>query len=128
MENNIPDYFKHTLSEMYRLEAQVGHLPQKWKQVWDKLDVLTMTDESTWTRQTSLTTQMVRSLGRAFHKRYTVDILVRGKMVRSADLSSMIHSHRFEKHTFTTLANCDNCGSILLGKVWKYVWHTTCMG
>ena len=117
MENHIPDAFKHMLSEIYKMEAHMGRLPQKWKQVWDKLEVQSTTDDSTWTRQTSLTTQMVRSLGRAFHKRYTVDILVRGKMVRSADLSSMIHSHRFEKHTFTTLANCDSCGSILLGKV-----------
>lgn len=37
----IPDAFSHLLEEIRRLEAELGHLPQKWKVLWDKLELPT---------------------------------------------------------------------------------------
>lgn len=42
----VPDAFSHLLEEIHKLETELGHLPQKWKVLWDKLD-LPMTDSLT---------------------------------------------------------------------------------
>lgn len=34
----VPDAFSHLLEEIHRLENELGHLPQKWKVLWDKLE------------------------------------------------------------------------------------------
>ncbi|CAG7827012.1 unnamed protein product [Allacma fusca] len=39
INNVIPDAFQHCLNEIYRMETDVGHLPQQWKQHWDKLEI-----------------------------------------------------------------------------------------
>lgn len=36
---SVPDAFSHLLEEIHRLEADLGHLPQKWKILWDKLEL-----------------------------------------------------------------------------------------
>lgn len=116
VESFIPDAFTRLLTNINKQEADSGLLPQKWRQVYDKLE--TTKEEQTLTRQSSLSTQMVRQVGETLHKKSTLDILVRGKQTRSADVTSIYNqSHKFEKHTFTTLANCDTCNGILLGKV-----------
>lgn len=35
----VPDQFSHLLEEIHRLETELGHLPQKWKVLWDKLEL-----------------------------------------------------------------------------------------
>jgi hypothetical protein len=35
----IPDAFSYNLEEMHRLEMDLGHLPQKWRVLWDKLEL-----------------------------------------------------------------------------------------
>lgn len=35
----IPDAFSYLLEEMHRLEMDLGHLPQKWRVLWDKLEL-----------------------------------------------------------------------------------------
>lgn len=46
----VPDQFTHLLEEIHKLETELGHLPQKWKVLWDKLE-LPNTDSLTvgWT-------------------------------------------------------------------------------
>lgn len=117
LDNHIPSSFSHYLNKFHQLEVDKGLLPQKWKQVWEKLE-LPSENEFTLTREPSFTLQHVRSLSRSLHRKSTLDILVRGKMVRSSDMSGVYsHSHRFDKHTFTTLTYCDICSQMLLGKV-----------
>ena len=40
-ERIVPDAFSHLLEEIHRLETELGHLPQKWKVLWDKLELPT---------------------------------------------------------------------------------------
>lgn len=35
----MPDAFKYLLDEIHKLETELGLLPQKWKVLWDKLEV-----------------------------------------------------------------------------------------
>ena len=35
----VPDQFTHLLEEIHKLETELGHLPQKWKVLWDKLEL-----------------------------------------------------------------------------------------
>lgn len=44
VERYIPDAFKHLLDEIHKLETELGLLPQKWKVLWDKLEIPTTTD------------------------------------------------------------------------------------
>lgn len=37
----VPDAFSHLLEEIHKLETELGHLPQKWKILWDKLELPT---------------------------------------------------------------------------------------
>lgn len=37
----VPDAFSHLFEETHHLETELGHLPQKWKVLWDKLEVNT---------------------------------------------------------------------------------------
>lgn len=118
MEHHIPDVFRHSLVKYHQAEQDKGRLPSKWKQIWDKLETGLGGEESLMREEPSITTQQVRALGRSLHKKSTMDILVRGKLVRSADVGNIYNSaHRFEKHTYTTLTHCDTCTAILLGKV-----------
>lgn len=61
---------------------------------------------------------MVRSHGRSIHKRSTIEILVRGKMVGEATQPQVYsHPHRFEKYNYTTPTYCDYCSHVLWGLV-----------
>jgi len=125
VSQHIPDFFRQALNRHHQLEVDKGRLPQKWKQIWDKLEPPQAgvpgeeeAETGILVRENSISTEQVKALGRSLHKKSTMDILVRGKLVRSADMSNIYsHAHRFEKHTFTTLTNCDSCSTILLGKV-----------
>lgn len=39
VNNMVPDQFTHLLEEIHKLETELGHLPQKWKILWDKLEL-----------------------------------------------------------------------------------------
>lgn len=110
-----PDFFAQMLETIRNVETELGHLPQKWLMLWDKLE-LPGTDSLT--RQASFTTQMVRSHGRSIHKRSTIEILVRGKLVGEATQPQVYsHPHRFEKYNYTTPTYCDFCSHVLWGLV-----------
>lgn len=112
---SVPDAFSHLLEEIHRLETELGHLPQKWKVLWDKLELPT-TDSLT--RHASFSTQLVRSHGRLLHKRSTLEILMRGKMVGAAEAAHVYsHPHRFDRYNYTTPTYCDLCANVLWGPV-----------
>ncbi|XP_048241880.1 myotubularin-related protein 13-like isoform X3 [Haliotis rufescens] len=106
-----PNYFHGQFQEIHRLETDLGHLPQKWKVQWDKLE---SPHRDHVQRQVSFNTQMVRSHGRSIHKRSTLEILVRGKMLGEA-ARMFTQPHHFEKTTFTTPMYCDYCTHVLWG-------------
>lgn len=120
IENYVPDAFTYLLEDIHKLELELGHLPQKWKMLWEQLELPT-TDSLT--RQGSFSRQMVRSHGRLLHKRSTLEILMRGKIVGSGTAPEptsaqlFFQPHRFEKYNFTALTYCDLCSSVLWGPV-----------
>nr|XP_022903843.1 myotubularin-related protein 13 isoform X2 [Onthophagus taurus] len=112
---NVPDAFTHLLEEIHKLETEMGHLPQKWKILWEKLEV---PSTDSLTRHASFSTALVRSHGRLVHKRSTLEILMRGKMVGAAEAALVYsHPHRFDRYNYTTPTYCDYCSSVLWGPV-----------
>ena len=59
-----PDAFTQILDELKQTEAERGILPQKWKQVWDKLE---LPHSDSLTRHSSFSSALVRSHGRFMH-------------------------------------------------------------
>ncbi|KAK4886969.1 hypothetical protein RN001_003240 [Aquatica leii] len=115
INKSVPDAFSHLLEEIHKLEAELCHLPQKWKVLWDKLELPT---NDSLTRHASFSTALVRSHGRLLHKRSTLEILMRGKMVGAAEASLVYsHPHRFERYNYTTPTYCDLCTNVLWGPV-----------
>ncbi|XP_050410421.1 myotubularin-related protein 13 isoform X2 [Patella vulgata] len=106
-----PNYFRLQFQEIHKLETDLGHLPQKWKVLWDKLE---SPQRDSIHRQISFNTQLVKSHGRSIHKRSTLEILVKGKMLGEA-ARMFSQPHRFERHTYTTPAYCDYCSHVLWG-------------
>lgn len=107
------NYNSYVLQEVHKLETDLGHLPQKWKVLWDKLE---FPNREAVHRQVSFNTQLNRSHGRSLHKRSTLEILVKGKMLGEA-AKMFSQPHHFEKHTYTTPAYCDYCTHVLWGLV-----------
>lgn len=59
-----PDSFTQMLDELKQTESERGILPQKWKQVWDKLE---LPHSDSLTRHASFSSALVRSHGRYMH-------------------------------------------------------------
>lgn len=115
IQNTQTDIFTQLLETIHNQETELGHLPQKWQVLWEKLE-LPCTDPLQ--RQVSFTTQMIRSHGRSIHKRSTIEILVRGKMIGEGTQPQVYsHPHRFEKYNYTTPTYCDYCSHVLWGLV-----------
>ena len=106
-----PESFKVLLQEVHRIQTDLGHLQQKWRIIWDKLEG---PSHDSMRRNTSFSTQMVKSHGRSIHKRSTLEILVKGKMLGEA-AKRFSQPHRFDKFTYTTPAYCDYCSQVLWG-------------
>ncbi|XP_078332157.1 myotubularin-related protein 13-like isoform X3 [Crassostrea virginica] len=119
-----PNAFRLMLQELHKLETDLGHFQQKWKTVWDKLELPTGKRE-TMHRNLSFNTQIVKSHGRSIHKRSTLEILVKGKMLGEA-AKMFSQPHRFEKHTYTTPAYCDYCSQVLWGLLKTGMHCTDC--
>ncbi|XP_060586000.1 myotubularin-related protein 5-like, partial [Ruditapes philippinarum] len=108
-----PDHFCWQYQEINKLENDLGHLPRKWKVFWDKLQHPGR-DASSLPRQLSFNMQLARSHGRSIHKRSTLEILVKGKMLGEA-ARMFGQPHRFEEWTYTTAVYCDLCSNVLWG-------------
>jgi myotubularin-related protein 5/13 len=61
INRNDPDAFSQLLDELKQAESERGILPQKWKQVWEKLE---LPHSDSLARHTSVSTQLVRQQGR----------------------------------------------------------------
>lgn len=66
LAKSIPDAFTRLLEELKIAESERGLLPQKWKQIWDKLE---LPHSDSLTRNASFSSALVRSHGRLLHKR-----------------------------------------------------------
>ena len=108
---------------MHSLETDLGHFQQKWRMLWDKLEC---PNREHIHRNLSFNTQIVKSHGRSIHKRSTLEILVKGKMLGEA-AKMFSQPHRFEKYTYTTPAYCDYCSQVLWGllKTGAALWFTS---
>ncbi|XP_055715970.1 myotubularin-related protein 13 [Phlebotomus papatasi] len=106
-----PDAFTRLLEELKMAEAERGLLPQKWRQVWDKLE---LPHSDSLTRHASFSSALVRSHGRLQHKRSTLEILMRGRLAGHHQ-ETFSHPHRFEKHAYTTPSHCNHCDGLLWG-------------
>ncbi|XP_074660812.1 myotubularin-related protein 13-like [Tubulanus polymorphus] len=113
IDSKMPDACTFYLQEIHKLELDLDRLAQKWKLVWEKLE---HPHHSSVRRHSSFNTQLVRSHGRSIHKRSTLEILVKGKMVGEA-AKMFSQPHRFEKFTYSTPAYCDYCSHVLWGLV-----------
>lgn len=114
----VPDQFSHLLEEIHKLETELGHLPQKWKVLWDKLE---LPNTDSLTRHASFSTALVRHHGRLIHKRSTLELLLRGKLAggntTGNESSVYAHPHRFERLDSATPTHCDACSGVLWGPV-----------
>lgn len=86
----------------------------RWHGLWEQLEAPRR--EAILHRQVSFNTQIVRYHGRSIHKRSTVELLVKGKMLGEA-AKMFSQPHHFEKFTYTTPAYCDYCHHVLWGLV-----------
>ncbi|XP_070391724.1 myotubularin-related protein 13 isoform X5 [Dermacentor albipictus] len=124
------DVFTQLLEALHDQEAALGHLPQKWHVLWNKLDVpVPVPAGDTLVRQASFSTEFVRAHGRALHKRSTIEFLVRGKMAggpleatggapgAAPAVPPQSYPHRFDRCSYSTPTYCDLCSSILWGLV-----------
>lgn len=41
VEHYVTDTFTYLLEEIHKLELELGHLPQKWKMLWEQLELPT---------------------------------------------------------------------------------------
>ncbi|KAL4225636.1 ARS-binding factor 1 [Mactra antiquata] len=119
-----PDYFQWQFQEIHKLENDLGHLPRKWRSFWDKMQG-PGGDSSSLSREVSLNMQLARSHGRSIHKRSTLEILVKGKMLGEAT-RLFGQPHRFEEWTYTTAVYCDLCSNLLWGLVKTGMHCTDC--
>ena len=89
-----------------------GLTPRGWLQIWDRLEVPPM-DHFMQMRSF----QVDRSEhGRSTHKRSTIELLVRSKMLGEA-AKAFSQAHHFVQFNYTTPANCDYCSHILWGLI-----------
>lgn len=111
-----PDTFTRILDELRQAESERGLLPQKWRQIWDKLE---LPQNDSLTRNSSFSSAVVRSHGRMLHKRSTLEILMRGRLAGGLhQQDTFAHPHRFEKHSYTTPTHCNHCDGLLWGPMW----------
>lgn len=110
-----PDIFSRLLEELRLVFVERGLLPQKWRQIWDKLE---LPQNDSFTRNSSFSSAIVRSHGRLLHKRSTLEILMRGRHAGGIHQETFAHPHRFEKHSYTTPTHCNHCDGVLWGPMW----------
>lgn len=116
------DAFTKLLEELKTAESERGLLPQKWRQVWDKLE---LPHSDSLTRHASFSSALVRSHGRMRHKRSTLEILMRGRQA-GFHQENFLHPHRFEKHVYSAPVNCNHCGNVLWGPLLNSIRCVDC--
>ncbi|CAG0881950.1 unnamed protein product [Cyprideis torosa] len=124
----LPSSFAHLLEMHKNAEEDLGDMPpQFWQSIWDDLKPF----ESALAQGMELSPvdSESRSHLRLFHKKSTLDLLIRGKMAHSSSAAGLPSSvsaasagkdgppHLFERHNYSKPAKCDVCGELL----WSFV-------
>uniref|UniRef100_A0A0P5TBM6 SET domain binding factor n=1 Tax=Daphnia magna TaxID=35525 RepID=A0A0P5TBM6_9CRUS len=127
VQHHLPDVFSYMLDEIRRLETELGHLPQKWKLLWDRMEP--PSQDFPASRQEVSSVAMARAHARDVHKRQTMEILLKGRFPGGSGAGAgagvgmegvaqvYTNPHRFEKYNFSSPTSCDFCSTILWGIV-----------
>ncbi|GAB6021252.1 hypothetical protein CHUAL_003867 [Chamberlinius hualienensis] len=118
----LPNSCELLLKEIYRLECEIGHLPQKWKMLWENLGPF-YTDLFMLPAAT-VNSQYVKSYNNGIHQRSAIDLLLKGKCVDASQLPS--NHHRFESYKYTTLTYCDYCSNVIISFIQSGMRCTEC--
>ena len=124
------------LTEVDRLEAEIGVLPNKWKFHYGSCELPPpLPPRPDFTNPVLLTTPTVsaKSHGKMLHKRSTMELILNGGRgaggaAAAAGMgasntgfnengSSFAQSHRFDKFNYPTTTVCEVCNSMLWGPV-----------
>jgi myotubularin-related protein 5/13 len=115
------------LQEIQRLEFEcscLSSLAQHWSQVLSTVDIGSTVGPD---KQlvTSRDMHMARTYCRNAHKRSTIELLIKGKLLGEAS-KAFGQAHHFERCTYTTPAYCDYCTHILWGLIKTGMRCTEC--
>lgn len=112
------------MQEIQRLECEVtastgGTLTHRhWRQIWDRLDRLSADScrptLSASTELSGVDMPTARAHALTWHRRCTVELLVKGKVLSEAT-KAYSQPHHFERFNYTTAAYCDYCTHVLWG-------------
>ncbi|KAJ0172559.1 hypothetical protein K1T71_011698 [Dendrolimus kikuchii] len=107
---SMPDAFTGLLERIRQLELELGHLPQKWRVRWDQLELPNTVELQ---RNSSMCSSVVRRATLVWHKRSTLEVLVRGRL--AAAPPPLAPAHRWAPNTTAAPARCDHCQDLLWG-------------
>jgi myotubularin-related protein 5/13 len=120
-------------AEVGRLEVELGHAPNKWRNLYGQMQLPPPIPPRDYTNPVLLTTPLItaRNHSRMLHKRSTIELILNGRgaggvasagvgagnAINDGSGSSFAQSHRFEKYNYPTTTVCDVCNSMLWGPV-----------
>ncbi|CAB3252550.1 unnamed protein product [Arctia plantaginis] len=107
---SMPDAFTGLLERIRQLELELGHLPQKWRVRWEQLELPNTLELQ---RNSSMCTGVVRRATLAWHKRGTLEVLVRGRLAAAPPPPAP--AHRWAPAAAAAPARCDHCQDLLWG-------------
>lgn len=107
---SMPDAFTGLLERIRQLELELGHLPQKWRVRWDQLELPNTLELQ---RNSSMSSGVVRRATLAWHKRGTLEVLVRGRLAAAPPPPAP--AHRWAPAPAAAPARCDHCQDLLWG-------------
>nr|XP_049697563.1 myotubularin-related protein 5 isoform X1 [Helicoverpa armigera] len=107
---SMPDSFSGLLERIRQLELELGHLPQKWRVRWDQLELPNTLELQ---RNSSMSSGVVRRATLAWHKRGTLEVLVRGRLAAAPPPPAP--AHRWAPAPAAAPARCDHCQDLLWG-------------
>ncbi|KAJ8728742.1 hypothetical protein PYW07_006438 [Mythimna separata] len=107
---SMPDSFTGLLERIRQLELELGHLPQKWRVRWDQLELPNTLELQ---RNSSMSSGVVRLATLAWHKRGTLEVLVRGRLAAAPPPPAP--AHRWAPAPAAAPARCDHCQDLLWG-------------
>ena len=117
------------VQEIQRLECELtastgGTLTRRhWRQIWDRpnksiTDTLRQSSppSSALAELSGVDMATARGHAETWHRRCTVELLVKGKVLSEAT-KAFSQPHHFERFNYTTAAYCDYCTHVLWGLI-----------
>lgn len=110
----------NVFKDINNLERELDMFPQHWEQILLKIrqNLERHEEESA---QISATGEWARWLSRAWHKKSTIELLLRGRLAsrssggQRASQTDNGEQHNFQKYNFTTPEHCHVCNRVLWG-------------